>query len=232
MKREHREGLAILLLAMLLVAFFFGAFFYVGKKSQRLAFVISPQTSEAKAEEAERIDDPTKGPTAWGQQVAKAMKFVFEDAQAGIITAGELMSIGPNLKQGELIPWENIKDTEIVLVEISGAELISAVALAVKYYPRKNASFLQLFGLKALCIKQEEFVKLSRLTIGDEPINPEKTYKIAMTRFMAEGGGPFAGLESIKIISEVKSLNTALRKLLFPVGRVGAPEPTYLFAKE
>ena len=176
--------------------------------------------------------DPTKGPTAWGYEVARVMALAFPESDGGLITAGELLSLGPILPVGERVPWDKLKDTRIVQVEMSGSELLAAVASGVKYYPRKNSSFLQMFGLRALCQQREQTTQLTSLVVGEKAVLPGKTYRLAVTEFMAKGAGPFIGLKSVKVKTEPVSLVKQLRIRLFPLGRVPQPEPTYLFTKQ
>lgn len=176
--------------------------------------------------------DPTKAPTAWGYEVAKTMSRAFPENDGALITAGELLSLGPMVAAGERIPWDKMKDTGIVKVEMNGTDLMTAVASAVKYYPRKNSSFLQIFGLRALCRRTGKTTQLRTLVVGDDAVLPDKIYRLAVTEFLAKGAGPFLGLKSVKAVSEPVSLLRELRKRLFPVGVVLEPEQTYFFSRQ
>ena len=176
--------------------------------------------------------DPAKGPTAWGYEVAKIMSRALPENDGALITAGELLSLGPMLAVGERVPWDRLKDANIVAVEIGGTDLLAAVGSAVKYYPRKNSSFLQMFGLRALCSPGEKTTQLTTLGVGDKAVAPGGTYRLVVTEFMAKGGGPFLGLKSVQLVSEPVSLLAELRKRLFPLGEVPEPEPTYLFSNK
>ncbi len=232
METRNLVGVYAFFLGLLVTIAVIGSLHYIERNSVRKVYAQENRNVLAQYEESkDKQDDPTKGETAWGYQVARVMTRYFPEARAGMISAAELVSLAPNLKEGDPIPWEDIKDSEIVTVEISGADLISSLASGVKFHPRKNANFLQVYGLKVLCVKDGEITKVSRVLLGDEIVRPDKVYRVAMSRFMAEGGGPFIGLESIKIVTESASLVQALRKYLFPAGRVGKMEPTYLFAK-
>jgi|GEM_PF-2450603 len=193
--------------------------------------VASAAASDAAEDSADALD-PTKGPIAWGHQVARIMSRAFPENDGGLITAGELLSLGPVPEVGKRIPWDRMKDSSIVEVEIGGTDLLAAFASAVKYYPRKNGSFLQVYGLRALCRQGERTTQLTGLAAGDETVVPGGTYHLAVTEFMAKGAGPFVGLKSVKTISEPVSLLGELKKRLFPTGVVSEPEPTYVFSQE
>ncbi len=179
-------------------------------------------------------EDPTVGETGWGQVCARAMVAYFEGkVEIGIISAGELPQLGPMPKAGEIPDWDSLKDIDFVLAKISGADLTTALSRSVKYLPRKNTSFLHLEGVTVLCKRTGETNEVSAVTIGAKPIVPAQVYRIATTKFLAAGGGPFVGLKSLKLVSkEPHSLARQIRLKLFPRGRVAPPESSYFFPPE
>jgi len=231
MLTKSLNGLYAGILALGIVAFLGVLINFVIGDTDQLALAVAGNDKDAEFAGEKPAEDPLKGETAWGFQVAKVMKLAFVEAEIGLITGSELLSISPYVGEGDAIPWEKLKSLDIVLAEIKGEELISAVASSVKLHPRKNTNFLQIYGAKVLCVKMEDVTKVSRITIGDEVVLPDKTYRVAMTKFLAEGGGPFVGAKSIKIVSEPVSLQLELRKRLFPYGHVQKPEPVYFFSK-
>ena len=177
-------------------------------------------------------EDPLIGETGWGQACVRAMLLHYEGKlQVGMVSGGELSALGISPKVGEIPDWDRLKDLMFVQVEISGKDLLTALERSVKYHPRKNANLLHLQGVKVLCARSGETNKILRATIDGKPIEPDKIYDIAATQFLAEGGGPFVGLKSLRIITKTpNSLAKQLRFLLFPRGKVAPPEPSYVFS--
>ena len=231
MLSKSLNGLYVGILALGIVAFLALLInFVIGDTGQQVLALVENDKESGFAGE-KPAEDPLKGETAWGFQVAKVMYLAFPNADIALITGSELLSISPYVAEGDPIPWEKLRSLDIVLAEIKGEELISAVASSVKLHPRKNTNFLQIFGAKVLCVRMEDVTKVSRITIDDKVVVPDKIYRVVMTKFLAEGGGPFVGAKSIKVISEPVSLQLELRKRLFPYGRVQKPEPVYFFSK-
>lgn len=176
-------------------------------------------------------EDPTVGETGWGQVCARGMVAFFEGkVEIGLISAGELPELGPMPSVDEIPEWDKLKDIEFVLAKISGADLITALNRSVKYMPRKNTNLLHLEGITVLCKRIGETNEVSAATIGAKPIMPDQIYRIATTKFLASGGGPFVGLKSLQLFSkEPHSLARQVRLKLFPLGRVSPPNPSYIF---
>jgi hypothetical protein len=176
-------------------------------------------------------EDPTVGETGWGQACARAMLVFFEGkVDIAMISAGELPELGPMQAVDEIPDWDKLKDIEFVLAKISGADLITALNRSVKYMPRKNTNLLHLEGLTVLCKSTGETNEVSAVTIGAKPVIPDQIYRIATTKFLASGGGPFVGLKSLELISkEPHSLARQIRLKLFPRGRVSPPSTSYIF---
>ncbi len=231
MKRTDNFTWVLVFMSVVVISALYASMLYIFKQSESKAFAMQARDYTENYKAVAPLNDPSRGETAWGFQVAKAIALAFEDAHAGMITAGELASISKPLFEGDTIPWAELQDIKIVNTEILGSELTTAIANGVKYHPRKNTNFLQIYGLKVLCIKQDKLTKVSYILLDDKPIMPDKKYKIAMTAFMAKGGGPFVGAKSIKVISKPKSLVDELKKRLFPIGRIGKPDAVYFFEK-
>ncbi len=176
-------------------------------------------------------EDPTVGETGWGQLCARSMLGVFEGkVEIGMISAGELPSLGKMPKAGEQPQWDKLKDVEFVLVKMSGSDLITALERSAKYMPRKNANLLHLAGLSVFCKKSGETNTVTAVTVGAKPVIPGETYRIAATKFLATGGGPFVGLKSLEVVTkDPHSLQRQIRLKMFPRGKVSSPETSYIF---
>jgi hypothetical protein len=176
-------------------------------------------------------EDPTVGETGWGQLCARSMLGVFEGkVDIALISAGELPSLGEMPKVDEQPNWEQLKDIEFVLVKISGADLMTALGRSAKYMPRKNANLLHITGLSVFCRRNGETNIVTAASVGAKPIVPGETYRVAMTKFLATGGGPFVGLKSLEVVTkDPHSLQRQIRLKLFPRGKIAPPVSSYIF---
>ncbi|OGK11183.1 MAG: hypothetical protein A2Y63_00345 [Candidatus Riflebacteria bacterium RBG_13_59_9] len=176
-------------------------------------------------------EDPTVQETGWGQLCVRGMLKFFEGkVDMGMVSAGELSALGTTPKVGETPDWDKLRDLEFVLVKLTGADLLTALGRSAKYMPRKNANLLHLQGLTVLCTKTGETNVVVAASVNNEPILPDQVYKVAMTKFLAEGGGPFVGLKSLEVVTKTPhSLARQIRLLLFPRGRIAAAKSSYLF---
>jgi hypothetical protein len=191
-----------------------------------LALTLALLTSATKYNE-----DPLVGETGWGQACTRAMVQYFEGkVTIGMISAGELPSFGPMPAVGEQPNWVKLKDIDFVLVKMSGADLITAMERSAKYLPRKNSNLLHLTGLQVFCKKNGQTNIVTAVTEGAKPIIPGDTYRVAATKFLATGGGPFVGLKSLEIVTkEPHSLQREVRFRLFPRGLIAEPVSSYNF---
>lgn len=176
-------------------------------------------------------EDPTIGETGWGQLCARSMLGVFEGkVEIAMISAGELPSLGPMPKVDEQPKWDKLKDLDFVLVKISGADLMTAIGRSAKYMPRKNANLLHLTGLSVFCKRNGETNIVTAASVGAKPIVASETYRVAMTKFLATGGGPFVGLRSLEVVTkDPHSLQRQIRLKMFPRGKIAPPVSSYVF---
>lgn len=179
----------------------------------------------------ENTEDPLVRETGWGQACARGMlKFYEGKVDIAMISGGELSALGPAPKVGETPDWENLKDLDFVLIKISGADLLIALERSVKYMPRKNANLLHIQGLTVFCERADKTNMVRTAAIGEEPIVPSETYRVATTKFLAEGGGALVGLKSLELVTkEPHSLARQIRFLFFPKGQISAPKASYVF---
>jgi 2',3'-cyclic-nucleotide 2'-phosphodiesterase (5'-nucleotidase family) len=102
----------------------------------------------------------------------------------------------------ETLPFANT----VVVVEMTGAQLQSALEHGVSGFGSTNSRdlsrFLQVSGLRMTydptrparapgCPSPAEGQRVSAVTVGDAPLEMEKTYRVAINDFMAEGGNDF-----------------------------------------
>ncbi len=176
-------------------------------------------------------EDPLVRETGWGQACARGMLSFYEGkVDIAMISGGELSALGPMPKVGEIPDWEHLKDLDFVLIKISGADLLIALERSVKYMPRKNANLLHIQGLTVFCERADKTNMVRTATIGEEPIVLSEVYRVATTKFLAEGGGALVGLKSLVVVTkEPHSLVRQIRFLFFPKGKISAPKASYVF---
>lgn len=101
--------------------------------------------------------------------------------KAGKVTMGDLLSV---------MPFGNI----VVTVELTGAEIVSALEWGTSKYPAANGAFPHVAGITFTFSKSTR--KISDVKIGGEPIDLRKTYTLATNEFMASGGDGYTMLDT------------------------------------
>ena len=126
--------------------------------------------------------------TALGNFVADIMR-EYSGAQIALINAGSLRA---SIKKGKITVEDVFKmmpyDNEVVIVEITGAELMQALTRSVRgTREEEDGGFLHISGIK-FSIRGKT---IENAVIGTEPLNPDKTYTVAINDFMSTGGDGF-----------------------------------------
>ena len=131
--------------------------------------------------------------TNLGDLVADIMR-EFTGADVALINAGALRSsidAGPITVEEvfKTMPYAN----EVMTVDLTGAELSAVLTRAVSgARADEDGGFLHVSGIR-FKIKGKEIVDL---TVGGLPVQPDKTYKIAITDFMGTGGDGYTVFKS------------------------------------
>jgi len=148
---------------------------------------------------AEDNVDPTVGETAWGNYVADAM-CVHYKCDAAVIDAATLSTLATKEALSETRTRLDIAEVEVVTVQLKGSELAVVLNNAVKFFPRKNNGFLQISGMVVSLDPSLRQDKVTGVTIGGAPLLAEKYYRIAATKFLANGGASFGILENVEVV--------------------------------
>ncbi len=113
------------------------------------------------------------------------------DADVALIQAGQLR--GDTLPAGELD--EECMQTALlypgeplVLTQIPGSKVLEALETGLSALPQPNPSFLQVSGM-AVTYRGNEAPghRVVSVTVGAEPLNPTRTYSVAMPSSLAKG---------------------------------------------
>lgn len=135
------------------------------------------------------VDSQTRE-TSLGDLIADAVR---DDAHTPIalIPAGCLREITVpkgKINADAVIPCLQYPEDHVAVIEITGDRLWQALERSVGIFPQKNMGFLQVSGIRV--VFDPDAPKGSRivsLTVGDQPVSGDRTYRIAMTEALAQG---------------------------------------------
>lgn len=113
--------------------------------------------------------------------------------KTGDLTYGDMLT---------LLPYDNY----IVVAEVKGGTILKMLEKLVSFLPKPDGQFPQVSGLKFTTKVADHSVSdvqvLNPATQHYEPINPDRTYTIATTKYCVTDGGLHNTLEGSKIILE------------------------------
>ena len=117
------------------------------------------------------------------------------EVKAGDLTYGDLLS---------LLPYDNY----IVVAEVKGSTILSMLTKLISFLPKPDGQFPQVSGMKFVIHEKEHRVSdvkiLNGATQHYEPINPDRVYTVATTKYCVTDGGLYNTLKGSKIILETK----------------------------
>jgi len=132
----------------------------------------------------------------------------FTGAQMAFINTGSLrasIDAGPITMEEvfKMMPYAN----EILMAQLTGAEVLKALTRAVSgTRDDEDGGFLAVSGIKF----QIKGKAVSEVMVGDQPLDPKKTYSVAITDFMASGGDGYEMLKG----KPTNSTGLPLRELI------------------
>lgn len=113
--------------------------------------------------------------------------------KTGDLTYGDMLT---------LLPYDNY----IVVAEVKGSTILKMLDKLVSFLPKPDGQFPQVSGLKFTTRVSDHSVSdvqvLNGATQHYEPLNPDRTYTIATTKYCVTDGGLHNTLEGSKIILE------------------------------
>ena len=134
--------------------------------------------------------------------------------QPGELTVRDVLSI---------LPFGN----ELVKIEVTGEVLRQALehGLSLTAPGAEPGRFPQVSGLRyAFDASRPPGARLREVTVGGRPLDPKKTYALATTRFLAEGGDQYAVLKGHANLMKVKLTDgEVLRRAIAAAGTI-APQ--------
>lgn len=106
----------------------------------------------------------------------------------GDITVGSIYTV---------LPFDNT----LVVIQVTGAQLKAALELSVTKYPAENGGFLQVAGLKfTFDPSKPAGQRVLDVTVKGQPLDLNKSYKVATNDFTAAGGDGYTMFKEGKVL--------------------------------
>ena len=142
--------------------------------------------------------------SSFGNLIADAVKGKF-GADIGFITSGLFRSNHYYHKDQVIskkdVYNELIFNNDLVLLEMQGRDILEVLENSVSSYEQKSTKFPQVSGLTfTFDPKKKPFHRIISVTVGDQPLDLEKRYKIATIDFLMKGGDSFTAFKKAKVL--------------------------------
>ncbi|PGH55980.1 bifunctional metallophosphatase/5'-nucleotidase [Azospirillum palustre] len=173
---------------------------YTRRLDSDLAVVIGTTTTELDS----RKDVVRSREASMGNLIADALRDTLKADVAitngGGIRADALHPAGSRLTRKDIfaeLPFGNVG----VLVEMSGQDLISTLEHGVSKVEEKAGRFPQVSGLTMTYDpKAPAGRRVTSITVGGKPVDPQGTYRVATNDYMLKGGDGYAAFPRSKVI--------------------------------
>lgn len=116
---------------------------------------------------------------------------------------------------------------KVVVVEMSGADVREALENGVWFAGKGDGRFCHISG--ARIVGRLDAVpgnKLTQISIGNAPLDPEKTYKVAVTTYLASGKDGYTAIGRGKRVTTDDEGRLAVEIVLDAVAKAGTIAPT------
>ena len=140
---------------------------------------------------------------------------------AGALRGNRLVPEGPLTRADlhGLFPFGNV----LTLVEVKGVTLRQALERAVSRYPRPPGFFLQVSGLGFVFDPARvPGERVLAVTVGDRPLDPARTYTLALVDYLARGGDSYSMLKGAHALIPAEHGPGLVETLLADVERRGS----------
>lgn len=143
--------------------------------------------------------------------------------EPGDITAGDII---------EVLPFGNY----VVVIEISGKDVITALEHGTSSYPETKGGFPQVAGITyTIDTTKPAGQRVTNVKVAGNPIDPDKMYTLAINDFLAVGGDEYTMFPKCKTVVEMSSLNEIVIDYIKELGTIDIQEEgriTIIKAKE
>ena len=117
------------------------------------------------------------------------------EVKAGDLTYGDILT---------LLPYDNY----VVVAEVTGSTILAMLNKLVSFLPNPDGQFPQVSGIKFIIHEREHRVSevkiLNSATQHYEPLNPDRVYSLATTKYCVTDGGLHNTLKGSKITWETQ----------------------------
>jgi 2',3'-cyclic-nucleotide 2'-phosphodiesterase (5'-nucleotidase family) len=128
--------------------------------------------------------------TSLGDLVADSVCEAY-GAQAALIPGGGLREASipsGKVESADVLQALQYRDDPIVVVEVTGSQIVKALERSVSISPQRNLGFLQVSGISfGFSQGAKTFSRVSSVSVGGEAVSAEKRYRVAMTTALANG---------------------------------------------
>ncbi len=132
----------------------------------------------------------------------------------GTVTVGDIISV---------LPFGNY----VVTKEVKGSDLQAAIENGLRAYPDSLGAMVHLSGATVkFNQKNPAYRRTTEIKIGNEILDPNKTYIVAMNNFMAAGGDGYKTLVSGKEVGHYPGLDEVLIEYIKEKGLEGKDKIT------
>ena len=167
------------------------------------------------------------GETAFGNLVADAMREGV-DAEVAFTNGGGIRG-NKQYEAGQTLTRRDVL-TELpfgngtVLIELTGEQIVRALEHGYREAPEATGSFLHVSGLKTdIDTTKPAGARVSNVTVGGEPLDMTRTYKVATNDFMARGGDGYDMLSDAKQLIDKDSAKLMAGDVMEYVRAKGVP---------
>jgi 5'-nucleotidase / UDP-sugar diphosphatase len=157
--------------------------------------------------------------TQFGNIVSDALRTVAKSdiafANAGVFRSGVRPTTNPT--QDAILGSLEDPSEELVVVTLKGAQVREALERCVWFAPQPFAGFLQVSGVKfTYKTKADGGARLQKVTVAGQPLDDNKSYRVAMPKALATGQQGYAKIwgRDIAQTDTKKNIGDAVKEYL------------------
>lgn len=129
----------------------------------------------------------------------------------GPVTKGEVLAV---------LPFGNT----VRVIELKGSDLLAALEVGIDQYPTEKGAFPHIGGMSfTFDSKKPAGKRVVSAMVGNAPIDPEKTYKLATNDFLVAGGDGYTMFKGKKVVAEFGAMDEVLIQYMNTKGFDAAP---------
>ncbi|MBY0584065.1 bifunctional metallophosphatase/5'-nucleotidase [Murdochiella sp. Marseille-P8839] len=133
---------------------------------------------------------------------------------AGKVTVGHVFTV---------LPFGNA----MTVIEVSGQDIIDAINYGISEYPNPAGKFPHISGMRFEITKKDGKAAAANIMVGNAPIEPTKTYKLATNDFMAVGGDGYEMFKGKTLLATHGSLAQVVQDYMTELTKYGKGTFTY-----